>query len=81
MVELLASALTGSRLSKDVPPLKATGGEPHDLGQFYIVIDPGAYSADGFYSHLSELARAIGDQPERAYRARSNPPDRGRHRR
>lgn len=63
MVEVLASALTGSRLSKDVPALKTPEGEPHDLGQFYVVIDPGAYSGAEFASHLEELGRAISDQP------------------
>ncbi len=59
MVELLGSALTGSRRSEDVPPLKAPSGPPHDLGQFYIVIDPAAYSGEGFYDHLAALARSI----------------------
>ncbi len=63
MVELLASALTGSRRSVDVPPLKAPEGPPHDLGQFYIVIDPTAYSDQGFYDHLAGLAESIAAQP------------------
>lgn len=63
MVELLAAAMTGGRLSADVPPLKATEGEPHDLGQFYIVIDPAAFSGDGFYERLTSLAASIADQP------------------
>lgn len=63
MVELLASALTGGNRSVDVPPLKAPEGPPHDLGQFYIVIDPGSYSDQGFYDHLAALAASIADQP------------------
>ena len=63
MVELLASALTGGRRSVDVPPLKAPTGDPHDLGQFYIVIDPGAYSDAGFYDHLASLAGSLAEQP------------------
>lgn len=62
VVELFAAALTGSNLSVDVPPLKAPEGSPHDLGQFYIVVDPGAYSAQGFYDRLAALAQVIGDQ-------------------
>lgn len=62
MVEVLASALTGSRLSADVPPLKTPDGLPHDLGQFYVVIDPAAYSGDGFYDHLTRLASSINVQ-------------------
>ena len=63
LVELLASALTGTRASVDVPPLKTPDGPPHDLGQFYVVVDPGAYSADGFYDRLAALAEAIAGQP------------------
>jgi len=62
VVELLAGALTGSNLSVDVPPLKAPDGPPHDLGQFYIVVDPSAYSAHGFYERLAQLARVISEQ-------------------
>ncbi len=40
MAEVLAAALTGSVLSRDVKPLKAPTGEPHDLGQYYLLIDP-----------------------------------------
>lgn len=63
MVELMAGALTGGRLSVDVPPLKAPDGPPHDLGQFYIVIDPQAYAGDGFYERLSGLAASVAAQP------------------
>lgn len=62
LVEVLAAALTGSRLSAQVPALKAPDGPPHDLGQFYIVIDPTAYSGDGFYTQLTALAAAIAEQ-------------------
>lgn len=40
MAEVLAAALTGSVLSRDVKPLKAPEGTPHDLGQYYLLIDP-----------------------------------------
>ncbi len=63
MVEILASALTGSNRSVDTPPLKAPEGPPHDLGQFYIVIDPTAYADQAFYDHLSALAQSIAEQP------------------
>jgi (2R)-3-sulfolactate dehydrogenase (NADP+) len=62
MAELLAGALTGSRLSVEVPPLKAPEGPPHDLGQFYIVIDPGAYDKN-FLQRLEQLAEVIESQP------------------
>lgn len=63
MVEVLAAGLTGSRASVDVPPLKTPYGVPHDLGQFYLIIDPGAYAADGFHRAVANLGQVIADQP------------------
>ncbi|MEM6886815.1 MAG: Ldh family oxidoreductase [Pseudomonadota bacterium] len=40
LAEVLAAVLTGSTLSRNVNPLKSPGGAPHNLGQYYIVIDP-----------------------------------------
>ena len=60
---VLAAGLTGSRLSVDVPPLKSPEGPPHDLGQFYVVIDPSGYSGDGFTERLTTLAATIAEQP------------------
>ena len=57
MAEILAAAMTGSVLSKDVNPLKAPEGPPHDLGQFYLLIDPGL--ADGFGARIATLAEAV----------------------
>ena len=59
LVEVLAGALTGCRLSVDVPPLKSPEGEPHDLGQFYVVIDPDSYSGRTFHDRLAALAESI----------------------
>jgi (2R)-3-sulfolactate dehydrogenase (NADP+) len=47
MAEVLAAALTGSVLSRDVKPLKAPEGAPHDLGQYYLLIDPSVSSDFG----------------------------------
>ena len=47
MAEILAAAMTGSVLSRDVKPLKAPEGAPHDLGQYYLIIDPLAQSDFG----------------------------------
>ena len=44
LVEFLAAGLTGSVNSLDVKGLKAAEGPPHDLGQFYILIDPTAHA-------------------------------------
>ncbi|WP_347310461.1 Ldh family oxidoreductase [Defluviimonas sp. SAOS-178_SWC] len=57
MAELLAAGMTGGRNSLDVKPLKAPEGPPHDLGQFYILIDP-ATSRD-FAARFARLAEAI----------------------
>lgn len=47
MAEILAAAMTGSVLSRDVKPLKAPTGVPHDLGQYYLLIDPSVSSDFG----------------------------------
>ncbi|MEM1076831.1 MAG: Ldh family oxidoreductase [Pseudomonadota bacterium] len=57
MAEILAAAMTGSILSKDVEPLKAREGKPHDLGQFYILIDP--TTSDVFGARLRALAESV----------------------
>ncbi|MEP1520774.1 Ldh family oxidoreductase [Ascidiaceihabitans sp.] len=57
MAEVLAAGMTGSVLSKDVKPLKAPEGAPHDLGQYYIIMDPSV--TDGFGERMTELAQAV----------------------
>jgi len=59
MVEVLAAALTGSNLSTEVPPLKTPEGAPHDLGQFYVLIDPGSFSGPVFSEKIAALAASI----------------------
>lgn len=61
MAELLAAGMTGGVLSKDVKPLKAPEGAPHDLGQYYILIDPSASHA--FAERLKELSAAAAQDP------------------
>lgn len=56
MAEILAAGMTGGALSQDVKPLKAAEGPPHDLGQYYIVIDPSA--SPEFGARLAALAQA-----------------------
>ncbi len=56
MAEILAAGMTGGVLSKDVKPLKAPEGMPHDLGQFYVLIDPG--TSPDFGTRLRALAEA-----------------------
>jgi len=57
MAEVLAAAMTGSVLSRDVKPLKAPEGAPHDLGQYYLIIDPSAQS--DFGARIQTLATHI----------------------
>lgn len=57
MAEILAAGMTSGTLSKDVKPLLVPEGPPHDLGQFYILIDPSASS--DFFSRIQTLAEAI----------------------
>lgn len=57
MAEVLAAGMTGSVLSQDVKPLKAPDGPPHDLGQYYIIIDPGV--ANGFADRIARIAEAV----------------------
>ena len=57
MVELLAAGMTGGVNSLDVKPLKAPEGPPHDLGQYYLLIDP-SLSPD-FADRLARVARAV----------------------
>jgi (2R)-3-sulfolactate dehydrogenase (NADP+) len=58
MAEVLAAGMTGSVNSLDVSGLKVPNGKPHDLGQFYILIEPGA----DFGARLSRIAQAVAEQ-------------------
>ncbi len=57
MAELLAAGMTGSVTSQQVKPLKMPEGPPHDLGQFYLIIDPS--TAPGFAQTVEKVADAI----------------------
>ena len=62
MAEILAAALTGSVNSLDVKGLKLPDGPPHDLGQFYFLLDPSTYAGDAFWQRLARLSDAIDEQ-------------------
>ena len=57
MAELLAAGLTGGVVSRDVKPLKAPDGPPHDLGQYYLLMDPGV--SGEFFKRLQKVEGAI----------------------
>ncbi len=61
MVELLAAAMTGSVNSVDVVALKSPDGPPHDLGQFYVLIDPTTHG-DHFAVRFARVAEAVAEQ-------------------
>lgn len=61
MAELFAAAMTGSVLSRDVKPLKAPEGPPHDLGQFYILVDPS--TSEAFDARLAALSENVALDP------------------
>ncbi len=64
MAEILAAAVTGSVNSVDVAGLKVPDGKPHDLGQFYFLVDPTAVSGDAFWERLGTLTEAVSAQPD-----------------
>lgn len=57
MAELLAAGMTGGVVSRDVKPLKAPEEPPHDLGQYYMLMDPGASPA--FFDRLAQVAEGV----------------------
>jgi (2R)-3-sulfolactate dehydrogenase (NADP+) len=62
MAEILAAAFTGSVNSVDVKGLKLADGSPHDLGQFYLLLDPTAVSGDAFWDRLARLSEVVVEQ-------------------
>jgi len=62
MAEILAAAFTGSVNSVDVKGLKLADGQPHDLGQFYFLLDPTAVSGDAFWERLARLSEVVLEQ-------------------
>ena len=57
MAEILAAGMTGSLLSLDVKPLKVAKAPPHDLGQFYILVNPECGGL--FYERLQQLVESV----------------------
>jgi len=62
MAEVLAAAVTGSVNSLDVKGLKVPEGAPHNLGQFYFLIDPQSVSGGAFWERLATLSEAVDAQ-------------------
>lgn len=62
LVEVLAAGMTGSVNSFGVRGLKADSGPPHDLGQFYILIDPTTRSG-ALADRVTQVAERISGDP------------------
>lgn len=58
MAELLAAGMTGSRAGVDLGPLKAPEGDPHDIGDFYLIMDPDV-SGGAFFDRLTQVSQAV----------------------
>ena len=63
MAEVLAAAVTGSVNSVDVKGLKLKDGPPHDLGQFYFLVNPTTFSGDEFWQRIERLTDVVEQQP------------------
>ena len=61
MAELLAAGMTGGTVSRNVKPLKAPEGAPHDLGQYYLLMDPDVSGA--FFDRMAEVAEGVALDP------------------
>lgn len=57
MVEIMAAGLAGGTPSREVKPLKAPEGAPHDLAHCFLLIDPGVRPE--FHAMVAGLAEAV----------------------
>lgn len=62
MVEIFAAALSGGNLGLEASPFSGPKGGPPGTGQFFIGIDPAAFSGDAFYAAILRLTDAITSQ-------------------
>ncbi|MEX2642060.1 MAG: Ldh family oxidoreductase, partial [Acetobacterales bacterium] len=62
MVELLAAAMTGGNLSREVEPApEGTGGQPGNAGQLILAFDPAASGGAGASERADLLCRLLRD--------------------
>lgn len=62
LVEVLCAALAGGRLGPDQGSFTDNDGKPIDNGQFFIAIDPQAFSGGSFDTTIAQLVASILDQ-------------------
>ena len=65
MVEVLAAALTGSAFGWEASSLFEGRGDPPDLGQMLIALDPNALSGGAFGARMAALAGAVAEDGAR----------------
>ncbi|MDC0108681.1 Ldh family oxidoreductase [Amylibacter sp.] len=61
MTEVLAAAFTGSVNSLDVKGLKLPEGNPHNLGQCYLILDPNTHG-NSFFDRIDRIINAVAEQ-------------------
>ena len=60
--EVMAAGMAGGVASLDVAGLKSGEGPPHDLGQFYLLIDPAPHGGQ-LSARVERLSGAVAGQP------------------
>ena len=63
MVDLMAGAMTGARLSHQADSFVGDDGGPPGTGQFFLAIDPGPLGGGDFTQRVDGLCALILDQP------------------
>jgi (2R)-3-sulfolactate dehydrogenase (NADP+) len=63
MVELLAAALTGSRLASEASSFLDANGPPPGTGQLILALDPMALGGPAALERCAVLAASIEEQP------------------
>ena len=61
MAEVLAAGMTRGAVSRNVKQLKAPEGAPHNLGQYYLLMDPDVSGA--FFDRMAEVAEGVALDP------------------
>jgi (2R)-3-sulfolactate dehydrogenase (NADP+) len=59
MVEILAAALTGANFAYQASSFFTAEGPPPRIGQYFILVNPGAFAGDGFLARIEQLLGEI----------------------
>ncbi len=62
-VEIIAGALSGSRFGYEASSFYAPEGDPPGVGQFFLLLDPRAFGANGFCARVEQLLAHVLDDP------------------